>query len=120
VKVDDYLPRIDVIALTSISEGQPLVVLEAGAAGIPSVCTDVGDCRALIYGRPNEEPPLGAGGIVTLLTDPIQVGRSILALLTDPQYYKHCSSTIKQRVETYYKMERQTNAYLHLYQSFLR
>lgn len=119
VKVDEYLPRIDVIALTSISEGQPLVLLEAGAAGIPAVCTDVGDCRAMIYGRPNEEPPLGAGGIVTLLTDPVQVGKSILALLVDQRYYEQCSRTIKQRVETYYKMDRQTKSYRNLYNELL-
>ena len=46
VRLDDYLPRIDAIVLSSISEAQPLTVLEAGAAGIPSVVTDVGACRA--------------------------------------------------------------------------
>ena len=62
VRLDDYLPRIDAIVLTSISEAQPLTVLEAGAAGIPSVVTDVGACRELILGRADEEPRLGPGG----------------------------------------------------------
>ena len=34
VNLDDYLPEIDVVVLTSLSEAQPLVILEAGAAGI--------------------------------------------------------------------------------------
>src|SRR5581483_346526 len=68
VNVLDYLGRIDVIVLTSISEGQPLVILEAGAAGIPSVATDVGACREIIMGREDEQPALGQGGVVTTLT----------------------------------------------------
>lgn len=119
VKIDDYLPQIDVVVLTSISEGQPLVILEAGAAGIPSVCTDVGDCRDLIYGRPNETPPLGAGGAITLLTDPDAVARSVLTLLTNPEHYHRCSVTMKQRVQKYYHKQDQDQAYRDIYEQLL-
>ena len=51
VDVRDYFGIIDVLALTSLSEAQPLVILEAGAAGIPSVATDVGACREMITAR---------------------------------------------------------------------
>src|SRR3546814_18617729 len=54
VKLDDWLGRIDAIVLTSISEAQPLVILEAGAAGVPTVATDVGACREMILGPPDE------------------------------------------------------------------
>ena len=36
------------IALTSISEALPLVVLEGFAAGVPSITTNVGACRQMI------------------------------------------------------------------------
>lgn len=119
VTIDEFLPRIDVVVLTSISEGQPLVLLEAGAAGIPSVCTDVGDCRSLVYGRVGEAPALGEGGVVTVLADPVEVGKSILTLLTDRTLYDRCSQAMKQRVKAYYQMNRQANAYRDIYDALL-
>lgn len=50
VNIIRYMPRIDFTILTSISEGQPLSVLESFAAGRPCVTTDVGCCRALLEG----------------------------------------------------------------------
>ena len=52
MRLDEYLPRVDAIALTSLSEAQPLTVLEAGAAGIPTVATDVGGMPRTDHGRP--------------------------------------------------------------------
>jgi polysaccharide biosynthesis protein PelF len=49
-RIDEILPRVDLIALTSISEALPLVVLEGFAAGVPAITTDVGSCRQLIDG----------------------------------------------------------------------
>ena len=51
VDVKQIYPRIDVLVLTSISEGLPLVILEAAAAGIPVVSTD-GACRRAPRGQP--------------------------------------------------------------------
>jgi glycosyltransferase involved in cell wall biosynthesis len=45
---DDWYPQFDVLALTSRSEAEPLVLLEAMARGIPVVTTDVGGCRDLV------------------------------------------------------------------------
>ena len=64
VDVRDYFSEIDVNVLTSLSEAQPLVILETGAAGIPTVATDVGACREMILGASREKPALGPGGAV--------------------------------------------------------
>ena len=48
--VMEYLGQADVIALTSISEAQPIALLEAAATGLPAVTTDVGSCREIIEG----------------------------------------------------------------------
>ncbi len=54
VDVVEYIKGIDFTVLTSISEGQPLSVLESFAAGRPAVTTDVGCCRELTEGGPQD------------------------------------------------------------------
>ncbi|MEG2002996.1 MAG: GT4 family glycosyltransferase PelF [Clostridia bacterium] len=50
VNVRDQIGRMDVMVLTSISEAQPLALMEAMAAGIPCVSTNVGCCNELFNG----------------------------------------------------------------------
>ena len=55
VNVTEYLGGLDFTILTSISEGQPLTILEGYAAKLPAIATDVGtagDCctaRTMIW-----------------------------------------------------------------------
>ncbi|MFZ4125875.1 MAG: GT4 family glycosyltransferase PelF [Rickettsiales bacterium] len=119
-KVDDYIPNIDILVLTSISEAQPLVILEAGAAGVPIVATDVGACRELIEGVSEEEPHLGAGGIVTPLASPASTAEAIYALLSDNARYEAASKAIRTRMEQYYNQAIQHQAYRNLYAQYLR
>lgn len=119
VNIMDYLGRIDVIVLTSISEGQPLVLLEAGAAGIPSVATDVGACREIIMGRDDEEPKLGPGGVVTTLTSPKATAEGMYKLLGDPAHYAACSTAIRERVRRYYDKRDMLAAYRALYEELI-
>ena len=119
-KVDDYLPLIDVLVLTSISEAQPLVMLEAGAAGIPMVATDVGSCRELIEGTADETPALGMGGIVTPLASPAATADAIFTLLSDHALYETASNVIRERVAQYYNEGIQHQAYRTLYAEYLR
>jgi glycosyltransferase involved in cell wall biosynthesis len=118
--VDDYLPLLDVLVLTSISEAQPLVMLEAGAAGIPIVATDVGSCRELIEGTERETPQLGAGGIVTPLASPASTADAIFTLLSDSTMYETASNVIRERVAQYYNEGIQQQAYRTLYAEYLR
>ena len=46
--VREYYAFLDLLVLTSISEAQPLVILEGFAAGIPCVATKVGDVPSLL------------------------------------------------------------------------
>ena len=60
VNIVEYFKKLDFTILTSISEGQPLSILESFAARRPVVTTDVGCCRTLINGE--EGDLLGAAG----------------------------------------------------------
>lgn len=119
VNVDEYMGSIDVVVLPSISEAQPLVVLEAGAAGIPSVSTDVGALSDLIYGRSDESPNLGQGGVLCPLADPVAVADGIYKLFSDPDFYDECSKNIQERIKTYYQEKDQKDAYSHLYEKLM-
>ena len=60
VNIVEYFEKLDFTLLTSISEGQPLSVLESFAARRPCVTTDVGCCNELLDGAPGDT--LGKAG----------------------------------------------------------
>jgi glycosyltransferase involved in cell wall biosynthesis len=113
--IERYLPEIDVVVSSSISEAQPLVILEAGASGIPVVATDVGACREMIFGKEGESPALGAGGVVVMPSNPKALAEGIYKLLTNREFYAKCSNAMRTRVATYYNKQDQFAAYKNLY-----
>lgn len=114
VNVTDYLPEIHLLVLTSLSEAQPLSILEAGAAGIPSVSTDVGSCRELLEGC-RLDPVEGAGGRVVPCSDAVAAGRAMAEILKDPQLLESMGDTMLERVETTYNKQTINARYQALY-----
>jgi glycosyltransferase involved in cell wall biosynthesis len=119
VRLTEYLGRIDVAALTSISEAQPLVILECGAAGIPTVATDVGACREMIEGRADESPRLGPGGRVARIGSPEMVGQGLAELLLDEPLRQACGEAMRRRVGTSYSKEQLERRYAGIYAELL-
>ena len=113
--VIEVLPSLDVLLLTSISEAQPLVLLEAGAARVPCVATDVGSCRDIIEGPADEAPSLGRGGFVVPPMDPDALGAAVVQLLSDNGLRRACGDVLRKRVETSFTSEISANAYQMLY-----
>ncbi len=119
VNVLQEMPLVDVVVLTSISEAQPLVILEAGAVGIPSVATDVGSCRELLHGRGPEDRALGAGGIITPMASPGATARAVLKLHEEPETRRAMRDAMRKRVQTFYDQRDMVAAYDQLYRSHL-
>jgi polysaccharide biosynthesis protein PelF len=115
VKITEYLPKVHVVVLTSLSEAQPLVLLEAGAAGIPCVTTDVGSCREILEGAAEESPHLGQGGYVTHLVAPDEIGAQVAKLLNDEPLRRQLGENLRTRVRTYYASAMARDAYSALY-----
>ena len=46
--IDEVLPGFDVVALSSLNEGTPVSLIEAQAAGVPIITTDVGGVRDVV------------------------------------------------------------------------
>lgn len=118
-KVTELLPKIDLLALSSISEGLPLVILEAFAAGIPAVVTDVGACSELIYGNTPEDQALGASGIVVAIADAKALAEAIISLLQDKERWIKAQAAAKARVKRFYSEKQFLENYTHLYDKAL-
>lgn len=80
INVADYLGKMDIFLLTSISEGQPLSILEAFAAKVPCVATNVGNCEGLIHG---ERDSYGDAGIIAPVMSISGLSEGILTLAKD-------------------------------------
>lgn len=120
VNIVHYLPKVQVVVLTSLSESQPLVVLEAGASGIPFVATNVGSCREILEGRADEIPNLGPGGIITDVVDDVAIADAVERLLRDPALRHEYGQTLKRRVSATYTSQQAAAAYTALYARYLR
>ncbi|MGM3273914.1 GT4 family glycosyltransferase PelF [Ralstonia sp. 24A2] len=114
-KIDDILPKVGVLVLSSISEALPLVVLEGFAAGVPSVTTDVGSCRQLLFGLEGDDAALGAAGAVVRIADPAALAAEVLTLLGDESRWHEAQAAGIARVERYYTQEMMVGAYRELY-----
>ena len=106
--------------LTSISEAQPLVILEANCCGVPCVTTDVGACRELINGRTPDDVLLGPGGLVTPIAQAGETAAAVIKILKDKNLQKSMGCAGKKRVERFYNEKDLNFAYLELYRKYLQ
>ncbi|MFC2149774.1 GT4 family glycosyltransferase PelF [Candidatus Auribacterota bacterium] len=118
VDVREYYKDLDIIVLTSISEAQPLVILEAGACGIPVVSTDVGSCRELLYGGTPDDKLLGKSGLVTPVCSSESTARAVVAILKDKGMWNLMAENGKRRVDKYYQIYTEVASYEHLYSRY--
>jgi glycosyltransferase involved in cell wall biosynthesis len=72
-KLDSFLQTSQLGVLSSDSEGLPVSLLEYGLAGLPVVCTDVGNCRKVI----------GDFGKLVPIKNPEALGKAILFYLNN-------------------------------------
>lgn len=78
--IETVLADLDVLVLSSISEASPMVVLEAMAAGVPVVATDVGGVREMLLADPADP-----AGVVVPPADPEAIAAAVLDLLKSPE-----------------------------------
>lgn len=101
-KVEELLPKVGVVVLSSISEALPLVILEAQAVGVPVVSTDVGSCRQLIDGLGPEDQALGSCGRVVGIANPEALADASSSRQASPGQWQAASAAGIARVERYY------------------
>lgn len=114
VDIRTYLPRFDVCLLTSISEGQPLAVLEGMAAGIPWIVTDVGACAELINGRPFE--PFGPAGFVVPPVNARRIAERCSWFYHNRDDARKLGENGQARALAYYRTDQFISDYIQLYE----
>lgn len=115
-----YYPCFDVQVLTSISEGQPLVILEGYCSGLPCVATNVGACSEIINGRERADRALGPAGIVTWVGNARQTAEALIELYRNPAKRKAMGVAALERVRRYYDQRQLLSTYQNIYQTAIQ
>ena len=117
VSVKEYIGKMDMVVLTSISEGQPLAILEAMANGKPVVATNVGSCKELLLGKAEDDEP---AGIICPVLHYEQIAEALMKLCHDSKLRKTMGRTGYERVHKDYRKSAFIERYRTLYQSLGR
>ena len=107
--------RMDATILTSISEGQPMTILEGFAAHKMTIATDVGNCRGLIYGE--DDDSLGEAGILTHVMNVEEIAAAMIFVAKNREKARSMGETGYRRLMRRYQLRDMRSAYAGLYRS---
>lgn len=111
--------RLDLLVLTSLSEAQPRSALEAMAAGVPVVATDVGGCAELVHGLDAADRATGPAGLLTPVRSPRATADAIVSLARDPARRARLGAAGRRRVASRYAPARVQAGWRELYGRWL-
>lgn len=115
VDIREYLGKMDMTILTSISEGQPLTILESFAAHKPVIATDVGNCRGLICG---EKDGFGEAGILTHIMNVEEIAQAMVDMARNGERRRIMGENGYLRAQSRYRMEQMRQNYWKIYRDF--
>lgn len=105
--IERVLAGLDILVLTSKSEGLPNTVLEAMAAGVAVVSTRNGGADELIED--------GRSGVLIEPQSPIALARALAALERDREYRAQIAAAGRSRAEREFSLQSMVAAYERLY-----
>lgn len=107
--VDRLLPGLDVFVLPSRSEGYSIALLEACAAALPVVATDVGGNREIVR--------QGFNGDLVAAGDPGALAATLERLLSDPARAQRMGAAGREWVLREGSLEAMSGRYLRVYEA---
>ena len=89
----------DAYAMSSALEGMPMVLLEAGACGLPIVATDVGENREVVLD--------GETGFLVSPKDPDVLAQAMLRLMELPREEgQRMGKAVRRHIEVNFSLDR--------------
>ncbi|MCT4542595.1 MAG: GT4 family glycosyltransferase PelF [Vallitalea sp.] len=117
INVKDYIGKMDYMVLSSLSEGQPLVILEGFAAKKPCISTNVGDCISLIYGKDDK---VGDAGVIVPVMNVEKMAKAMVNLAKDEKTRLEMGLNGYNRVNKFYQNETVFKEYKKLYEKLIQ
>jgi len=105
--IPDVLGAADIFALSSDYEGNPLSVIEAMAAGLPTVSTAVGGVPELLQN--------GKEGFIVQPGHPEELSEAMMILLGDPHLRRRMGAAAAARAKEKFDVSAMVRAYEELY-----
>ncbi len=106
--VREYYSFIDVLLLTSVREAQPLVILEAYAAGIPVAATNVGNVPELLDYDDRFLSPS---------KDPQKLAEAVVYIREHPEEMREVVEQNRRKTTSFYDRKSVFKSYLEIYRS---
>lgn len=101
------LLAFDVFLLPSLKEGLPYVILEAGAAGLPVVATEVGGIPEIIED--------GVSGVLAPPRDPQGLAGALAKLIADPALARQMGEALKKTIAEQFSLDRMVRETIAIY-----
>jgi len=117
--VAELFPQIGVCVLSSISEAQPLVLLEAMACGIPCIATNVGASAEIIHGMTEEDRQIGSCGWITNIASPDRIADAIKQCFHSDTKWAELGDNGRNRVIKYYQEEMMFDRFRQRYEELI-
>jgi glycosyltransferase involved in cell wall biosynthesis len=108
--IDQFFPNLDLFVQSSYTEGLPNVVLEAFAAGVPVVATDVGGTREIVQHAVN--------GYLVRAGDSFALSERILEIIADNPRRQIMSVNGRRTVVEHFSFSSQAKEYVRLLNGF--
>jgi glycosyltransferase involved in cell wall biosynthesis len=107
--IPELLACCDLSVLPSEAEAMPNALLEAMAAGLPAIATDVGGCPEIIED--------GVSGLLVPPRDPEALSDAMLRILQNPSLAAALARAGQERIRTRFNLDRLIADFEHLYRN---
>jgi glycosyltransferase involved in cell wall biosynthesis len=106
-----WLPNLDLHVMSSFTEGLPVILLEASAAGITTVATNVGGIPEVIED--------GKSGFLVSPGDASSLARQIVRLIDESGLRQSMGDTARETVRRYFSFANMSRAYHDLFRGLI-
>ena len=109
LELDDYLPHFKLLAHAASAEGLGVILMKAGAAGLPVVAFNAGGISEVIKN--------GVTGLLSEVGDQSTFENNINSIINDEVLRGNYSSAAKQFIKIEYSLQPMLNKHIQLYES---